>query len=80
MVNKINYRMCALGSLTESYNTRYRNNFTLLLTKDNCYVYIDGVEKDITENFNYMVRQCARDLIDEDIAWRRYKDKQFYGG
>ena len=65
-------RKQALGSLIQiECLVCWDNEFDIVLTQDNrCYVYREQVETDRTQTFEFLMKQAARNLVEEDRLWK----------
>ena len=65
-------RKQALGSLIQIERlVCWDNEFDLVLTQDNrCYVYREQIETDRTQTFEFLMKQAARNLVEEDRLWK----------
>ena len=65
-------RKQALGSLIEIERLHcWGDEFDIVVTQDNrCCVYRDGVERDVTSTFQYLMKQAGRNLFEEDRQWK----------
>lgn len=65
-------RKQALGSLIEIERLRcWDDEFDIVVTQDNrCYVYRDSVERDVTNTFQYLMKQAGRNLFEEERQWK----------
>lgn len=65
-------RKQALGSLIQIERLAcWDNEFDIVLTQDNrCYVYRNQAEIDRTQTFQFLMKQAARNLVEEDRLWK----------
>ena len=65
-------RKQALGSLIEIERLRcWDNEFDIVVTQDNrCYVHRGSGERDVTNTFQYLMKQADRNLFEEDRQWK----------
>ena len=73
----MNYRKQAFGSLIQIERlVCWDNEFDIVLTQDNrCYVYREQVETDRTQTFEFLMKQAARNLVEEDRQWKMLQEK-----
>ena len=71
-------RKQALGSLIQIERlVCWDNEFDLVLTQDNrCYVYREQIETDRTQTFEFLMKQAARNLVEEDRQWKMMNTKE----
>ena len=70
-------RKQALGSLIEIERLRcWDKEFDIVVTQDNrCYVYRDSEELDVTNTFQYLMKQAGRNLFEEDRQWEMMNEE-----
>lgn len=71
-------RKQALGSLIQIERlVCWDNEFDIVVTQDNrCYVYREQVETDRTQTFRFLMKQAARDLVEEERLWKMMNTKE----
>jgi len=71
-------RKQSLGSLIQIERlVCWDNEFDIVVTQDNrCYVYREQVETDRTQTFRFLMKQAARDLVEEERIWKMMNTKE----